>query len=193
MSNKITVKNIFRHLHTVNKHRFKVFLLCCKVGIPIQGLLHDMSKYSPTEFWESVKYFQGHRSPIVSCKEENGYSKAWLHHKGRNKHHYEYWYDYNAPVKSPVMPFKYFLEMVCDSLAAGMVYRGKQWTKSYQLTYWRKTKLKAKIHPKMIKLLDKVYKEISINGIKKGLTKKKMKELYDKYTEDKQNDPSRKK
>ena len=90
MEYKITLKRFFKHLHTVNTHRFKVFLLCCRVGIPIQGLLHDLSKYSPEEFWESVKYYEGTHSPIHNCKKENGYSKAWLHHKGRNKHHYEY-------------------------------------------------------------------------------------------------------
>ena len=89
------IKNLVLHFNLVNKHRFKVFKLCCKAGIPFRGLLHDLSKYSPTEFFESVKYYEGSYSPITNCKKENGYSKAWLHHKGRNKHHYEYWYDYS--------------------------------------------------------------------------------------------------
>ena len=182
MEYKITLKNIFRHFHTVNKHRFKVFLLCCKVGIPIQGLLHDLSKYSPEEFWESVKYFEGTHSPIHNCKKENGYSKAWLHHKGRNKHHYEYWYDYNAPLECPIIPFKYFLEMICDSFAAGQTYQGKNWTKEYQLSYWNKVKDKAILHPKYKKLLDKVYQEVSEKGLNKVLKKKYLKGLYDEYT-----------
>ena len=182
MEYRITLKNIFRHLHTVNKHRFMVFRLCCKVGIPIQGLLHDLSKYSPEEFFEGVKYYQGTYSPIHNCKKENGYSRAWIHHKGRNKHHYEYWYDSVAPEPTPIIPFKYVLEMICDSLAAGITYQGKNWTKDYQLSYWHKVKAKATINPKIGNLLERVYKEVSEKGLNKVLKKKYLKELYDEYT-----------
>lgn len=41
----------------------------------------------------SVKYYTGHHSPIAECRRQNGYSNAWIHHKNRNKHHIEYWYD----------------------------------------------------------------------------------------------------
>ena len=83
------LKNFLGHLGTVLKHKWHVFKLCVRAGIPWRGLVHDLSKFSYIEFWESVKYFQGNRSPIVKCKQEEGYSKAWLHHKGRNKHHYQ--------------------------------------------------------------------------------------------------------
>lgn len=179
---KVTIKNFFGHLHTVDVHRFRVFCLCCKVGIPIQGLLHDLSKYSPTEFWEGVKYYEGTYSPIMNCKKENGYSQAWLHHKGRNKHHYEYWYDYSAPIPSPIMPFKYFLELVCDSFAAGLIYQGKNWYQGYQLEYWKLSESKAYIHPKMKELIERVYVEESKNGLKKVLKKRYLKELYNEYT-----------
>lgn len=179
---KITIKKTFKHLHTVNRHRFKVFLLCCRVGIPIRGLLHDLSKYSPTEFWESVKYYQGTYSPIHNCKVDIGYSKAWLHHKGRNKHHYEYWYDYNAPLEAPIVPLKYFLEMICDSIAAGQTYKKKDWSESYQLDYWNKVRNKAVLNPKMRKLLDKVYTDLAKKGYKTVVKKKYLKELYYKYT-----------
>ena len=178
---RITIKNFFCHLHTVNQHRFKVFCLCCKVGIPWQGLIHDLSKYNPEEFWEGVKYFQGDYSPIKNCKKENGYSRAWLHHKGRNKHHYEYWYDYNAPNETPIMPFKYFLELICDSLAAGMTYQGKNWDQHYQLEYWNRVKEHAKMDDRMKDLIEKVYTEISEMGLNSVLTKKHLKYLYDKY------------
>ena len=179
---KISFINFFRHLHTVNVHRWRVFILCCKVGIPIQGLLHDLSKYSYTEFWESVKYYQGNYSPITNCKKENGYSKAWLHHKGRNKHHYEYWYDSTAPEKCPIIPFKYVLEMICDTFAAGMTYEGKKWTNDSQLKYWHKTKEKATINPKIANMLERVYTEVSKNGLKEVMKKSYLKELYDFYT-----------
>lgn len=178
---KITIKNFFRHLQVIRKHRFKVFCLCCKVGIPIQGLVHDLSKYSPTEFWESVKYFQGNYSPIKNCKKENGYSNAWLHHKGRNKHHYEYWYDNVAPEPMPMMPFNYFLEMICDTLAAGMTYQGKNWNQGYQLSYWNRVKEKALMNEKMKLLLDEVYTAIKNEGIQPVLKKKRLREMYDRY------------
>lgn len=182
---KITIKNFFGHLHTVDVHRFRVFCLCCKVGIPIQGLLHDLSKYSPTEFWEGVKYYEGTYSPIMNCKKENGYSKAWLHHKGRNKHHYEYWYDYNGPTVTPIMPFKYFLEYLCDTFSAGMTYQGKSWTKEYQLSYWNKIKDQARMDSKLKALLDKVYTEVSKKGLDAVLKKKYLKSLYESYINEK--------
>ena len=173
-------KKLIKHFHTVNKHRWYVFIYCLKAGIPIRGLLHDLSKYSFVEFFESVKYYDGHRSPITYARKDKGYSLAWLHHKGRNKHHFQYWYDYAAPIKTPIMPFKYFLEMICDDLAAGMTYQGKKWYPGYQLTYWNKVREEAKMNETMKQLLDKVYTEISLHGLK-VLKRKQIKEWYDSY------------
>ena len=182
MEYKITLKKTIKHFHTVNIHRFRVFKLCCRVGIPLQGLVHDLSKYSPEEFWESVKYFQGSYSPIRNAKAIEGYSKAWLHHKGRNKHHYEYWSDLNSPESQPIMPFKYFLELVCDSYAAGQVYCGKNWTEEYQENYWKKTRKDKYLNPKFVKLLDEVYSNGTKYGLKRILRKRYLRKLYDKYT-----------
>ena len=183
MEYKITIKKIFGHLHTVNKHRFKVFCLCCRVGIPVSGLFHDLSKYSPIEFWESVRYYNNDKfSPIKNCKEVNGYSNAWIHHKNSNRHHYEYWFDYSAKIPSPIIPFQYFLEMVCDSFAAGMTYQGKDWNQHYQLKYWSKVKDKSRMHPQMRDLLERVYKDVDKYGIKDVLKKDNLKKLYNEYT-----------
>lgn len=127
------------HLRTVLKHKYMVFIHCVKAGIPVQGFLHDMSKFSPTEFFPSVKYFTGHRSPTELERENNGFSKAWMHHKGRNLHHYEYWTDYDFRTKqlmSVKMPIKYVKEMFCDRLAASKVYLGKKYTDSHPLSYF---------------------------------------------------------
>lgn len=180
---KLTPRKMWGHFMVVNKHRWKVFCLCCRVGIPIQGLLHDLSKYEPVEFFETAKYFdQGTFSPIRKCKEVKGYSIAWIHHKNHNKHHYEYWYDYNADIPSPIMPFKYFLELICDSFAAGMTYQGKEWSKEYQLSYWNRVKEKTRMHPKMKSLIEKVYTDVSIEGLKPVLKRKRLKKLYEEYT-----------
>lgn len=129
----------FKHLHTINKHRFIVFKICCKIGIPFQGLLHDLSKYSFTEFIPGVKYYQGNKSPNVRERELFGYSKAWLHHKGRNKHHFEYWIDVDPKTKcyGPcLMPLKYVKEMFADRIAATKVYQGKNYRDGLPLEYF---------------------------------------------------------
>ena len=109
---------------------------CKKAGIFWQGLRHDLSKYSPTEFIPGAKYYLGTRSPNEAERNDIGYSTAWLHHKGRNRHHYEYWQDYNPKTKKmePVeMPIKYFKEMFCDRVAASKIYQGKNYTNAHPL------------------------------------------------------------
>lgn len=177
------IKNFFKHLHLINKHKYYVFKLSLKAGIPLQGLMHDLSKYSPIEFFEGVKYYNGKKSPISFCKRENGYSKAWLHHKGRNKHHFEYWYDFNAPDKTPVIPYKYTVEMICDTIAASLVYLGKDWTKDSQLEYFKNRKDLEYINDKIKKILEEVYKQIAKQGIDKTINKKNLKKIYYKYIE----------
>lgn len=175
------IKNIWLHFMVVNKHRYKVFKLCLKAGIPFRGLVHDLSKYSLIEFVESVKYFSGDKSPISNSKKDIGYSKAWLHHKGRNKHHHEYWYDYSAPDSSPLMPYKYTVELICDTLAAGMTYQGKNWTNDYQLKYYLEDRKKKIINPILDKILLEVYESVSKNGIDKVINKSNLKSIYNKY------------
>lgn len=131
------IQKFFGHLKTVCIHKWWVFYYCCKFGMPITGLLHDLSKFSPTEFFESVKYYSGTRSPIDACKEDIGWSRAWMHHKGRNKHHYEYWQDnFDNGGQSLLMPFKYNLEMLCDYLGAGRAYNGKKFTYAGEYNWW---------------------------------------------------------
>ncbi len=135
---KITLKNTFAHFGKICKHKWWVFYYCCRAGIPWRGIKHDMSKFSPTEFWESVRYYQGTRSPIDACKEDKGVSKAWLHHKGRNSHHYEYWQDNFDKGGAPVlMPYKDTIEMFCDYLGAGRAYMGEKFSYASELDWWK--------------------------------------------------------
>ena len=145
------------------------------------GLVHDLSKYSPTELFESVKYYNGTHSPIIEVKKDKGYSIAWLHHKGRNKHHFEYWIDLSTTDKTPIIPYKYTVEMICDTLAAGMVYEGKNWYPSYQLEYFNNRKDKAYINEKIKKVLEEIYKEVALNGINKTINRKNLKKIYKEY------------
>lgn len=177
----LKIINIFKHTRVVLKHKWVVFKLCCKIGIPWRGFLHDFSKFSPEEFWESVKYFNGHKSPIIVCKMENGYSKAWLHHKGRNKHHPEYWTDLALPEQAVIMPYKYSAEMVCDKMAAGIVYEGKNWTPSTEINYYMKERENELINPQMDKFMIEVFTQVEKEGLNKTFTKQNIKKIYNKY------------
>ena len=146
--------------------------------------MHDLSKYSPTEFWESANYYVGNHSPITEAKRDKGYSEAWLHHKGRNRHHVQYWTDYNAPEVNPIIPYPYAVEMICDKIAAGIIYEGKNWTKEFELSYWEeKEKNQLEMNPKIRDFTTAVLTEVAKQGIAQTLTKANMKRLYKKYCE----------
>lgn len=171
----------FKHFHTVNKHRWFVFLYSIKAGIPFRGLVHDLSKYSPTEFFESVKYYDGSKSPIHFAKLDKGYSVAWLHHKGRNKHHYEYWEDLNKDGRyGSFIPYKYAVECICDKLSAGRVYNGKNFNNNQPLDYWNKVDKKSliKIHPGIAEFTEVILTKISTDGINDTLNSKYLKKVY---------------
>ena len=133
------IKNAIGHFKTILIHKYWVFRYSVQLGIPYRGLLHDLSKFSWVEFSESVKFYQGGKSsPITAAKKEQGYSKAWQHHKGRNPHHYEYWTDkYDTGTIALKMPFKYVIEMIADYLGAGRAYQGKSFTLKGEYDWWQ--------------------------------------------------------
>lgn len=150
------VKNIFKHFKLVCTHKYYVYQNCVKAGLVWRGIKHDMSKFSPTEFFESVKYFDGSRSPIDVCKEANGYSKAWMHHKGRNTHHYEYWQDnFDNGGQSLEMPYEDALELICDYLGAGKAYMKDNFTYDSEYDWWlNKASKPLAMHPHTKNFID---------------------------------------
>ena len=158
-----------KHFRTITKHRHKVIANCIRAGIGFQGLFHDLSKYSPSEFWAGAKYYKGTRSPNDGEREALGYSPAWLHHKGRNKHHFEYWNDYN-PIERRVMPVempkKYIVEMFCDRVAASKIYQGKNYNDHFTLQYFLKGKSNRFIHEKTSDKLEELLTMLSEKGEK---------------------------
>ena len=132
---------------------------CFRCGLYFQGLTHDLSKLSPVEFWAGAKYYQGTQSPNNAQRKAVGYSAAWLHHKGRNKHHLEYWIDYSpekgAPLSGMKMPVKYVAEMVCDRIAASKTYKGAAYKQSDPWEYYEHGKHHYIIHPESQELLEK--------------------------------------
>ena len=160
-----------KHFKTITHHRHKVIANCFRAGIGLQGLKHDLSKYSPTEFIPGAKYYQGTRSPNESEREHYGYSKAWLHHKGRNKHHFEYWVDVNIETKKygPVkMPYNYLAEMFCDRVAASKIYGRERYDDSYALNYFLNGKGKRAMHPETSAELEKMLRLLSEEGEEKA-------------------------
>jgi len=144
------MRKAIKHFITITKHRHKVIAPCKKAGIFWQGLKHDLSKYSPAEFLTGAKNYLGTRSPNEAEREKYGYSKAWLHHKGRNRHHFEYWTDYNSKTRKvePVkMPYNYLAEMFCDRVAASKIYNKENYTDAHPLAYFERSKHTRFIHP----------------------------------------------
>ena len=164
------MKGALQHLKTISYHKYLVMKGCFQIGLYRQGLLHDLSKYSPTEFMVGARFFQGNRSPNNAEREEKGYSEAWMHHKGRNKHHYEYWSDYSIEKQGMVpvpMPTVYVLEMFMDRIAASKVYRKELYTDRDSLDYFLNSKDLQLMHDKTKKQLEFLLRMLARDGEEK--------------------------
>ena len=168
MGNQQWIENGWHHFKTITEHKCIVMKECFEVGLYKQGLLHDLSKYTPEEFMTGVRYYQGNRSPNAAEKEERGYSRAWLHHKGRNKHHYEYWIDLNADRSRGLcgmkMPINYVVEMFLDRMAASKVYNKGHYKDCDSLEYYKRSRNFMMIHPDSRKLLEHLLVMLARHG-----------------------------
>ncbi len=168
-----------KHFNTITSHKFRVMRYCFACGLYLQGLCHDMSKYTPTEFYIGMKYYKGTYSPNDAERKARGYSSAWLHHKGHNKHHLEYWIDYNPKGEFPLagmeMPLKYVCEMVCDRIAASEIYLKDNYTNASAYEYYDRGRNHLILHEKTRELLEKLLIMVRDEG--KEQTFKYMKQL----------------
>ena len=172
----ITLSNAWRHFKTITAHKLGVMRLCFKVGLYAQGLKHDLSKYGPTEFLVGARFYQGYRSPNVAERECRGFTEAWLHHKGRNKHHSEYWLDAGDGITSAnpaPMPTRYIIEMFCDRVAACKTYQGDQYSIESPWTYYDRFKHRIVMHPasraqleRLLRLLADEGEEAALNQVR---------------------------
>lgn len=159
--------SVIGHFKTITRHRHMVIKHCARAGILFQGLFHDLSKYSPTEFIPGAKYYQGNRSPNEAEREEYGYSLAWMHHKGRNRHHFEYWTDYSPKTKrmeAVKMPLRYVKEMFCDRVAASKIYLGDSYNDGAPLAYFQKGRSHRLINEETADLLEKLLTMLKEEG-----------------------------
>lgn len=155
------------HFKTITRHRRIVRRLCFQVGLYWQGLTHDLSKYSPAEFLVGVRYYTGTCSPNAVERQMHGYSTAWMHHKGRNRHHYEYWTDLCLPANAygPVpMPPRYLAEMVMDRVAACKVYLGADYTDDAALRYFTTAHETTLMHPETAQKLHYILQLLAESG-----------------------------
>lgn len=191
-------ERLARHFATVVIHKTYVFLYCSYAGRPFRGFMHDWSKFSPTEFLSSVKYFSGRGSPVGLEREIQGYSLAWLHHKGRNKHHFEYWQDVvdergrlcseeNVIYPLP-MPFPYALEMICDTIAASRAYNGRKFSYELVMQWWvNYHRHPINMHPRTKRFAQEMYEQLLRDGNCRVL--RRAREVYDRAQID--DDPKR--
>ena len=158
------------HFKTITRHRHLVCRYCFRLGLYRQGLAHDLSKYSPVEFWRGAKYYQGFRSPNDAERRETGLSVAWLHHKGRNRHHFEYWIDYCLQPDGSIkmggckMPLRYVCEMFCDRIAACRIYLGERYTPAAPYDYYVRSKTHVLIHPETAAQLEEMLRLLRDEG-----------------------------
>ena len=160
------------HFKTISRHRWRVMRYCFAVGLYRQGLLHDLSKFGWTEFSVGVRYYQGNRSPNNAEREDKGLTTAWLHHKGRNKHHCEYWIDYDLnrehdpPLCGMKMPKRYVVEMALDRIAASQIYKGEEYDDSCPLEYLHKGYAANLMDKSTARLLEEILAYLAEHGQK---------------------------
>lgn len=159
-----------KHFRTITEHRRLVRSYCLRLGLVWQGLTHDLSKYAPVEFWRGAKYYQGYRSPNDQERRMTGVSRAWLHHKGINKHHFEYWIDYIINEDGSVgfggnkMPKRYVAEMFCDRVAASRIYKGDEYTDASPYEYFMKARKWTLMHPETAAELERMLELLKDQG-----------------------------
>ena len=164
------------HFRTITRHKFEVMKLCWIASLYWQGLKHDLSKYSPIEFFSSVKYSNGKSSPIDVEKAVLGYSLAWLHHRGNNPHHWEYWIDNLSSGGTPLpLPHHICMEMICDWIAAGKTYLKWAWTQEQPETHFKNLLKNKKIilHPsteEFVTVVLEAFSDVGINALHKKAT-----------------------
>lgn len=157
----------WRYFVLVLKHKWIVFKLMARCGYPWLGIKHDMSKLGPKEFWRSVKYYQDSKNPTKIEEADEEYSMAWLYHKGRNPHHWEFWVDFtddDGIVVNP-MPYRYVVEMMCDWIAAGMVYCGTEWSTGEPLRFFRENEGAIQLHDTLKKSIESFLTHLHHNGL----------------------------
>lgn len=153
-----------KYLNYLLRHKWYVFLESIPEGIIWRGLLHDMSKFFPSQWFPYANYFYGKKGDdITKGRDETGYYKptdtgdkafdfAWLLHQKWNRHHWQWWIlpEDEGGVKILPMTEPYLKEMICDWIGAGKAqgHFSPKNDKYFETRNWyRKNRNKMQLHP----------------------------------------------
>ena len=116
----------WKYLRYIIRHKWFVLLACVRRGIIWRGLVHDLSKLLPSEFYPYAEYFYG-TVPNPGSDVKIAFDKAWLFHQHRNPHHWQFWIlrEDDGDTKIMRMSDVFVAEMVCDWIGAGRAITGK--------------------------------------------------------------------
>ena len=175
-----------KHFFLICRHRHHVIANGRRCGIFWHCLRHDLSKFGPTEFFRSAKFYDGSHSPVLEERKENDYfSLICQHHTKHNKHHWEYWVDFfKGHIIMLTMPWVYATEYVCDVLSASYCYDPKSFSGEKARDYFDERKdhyFMTTITKEYIHWCLDRFATMGYRGLKKKDTKAKYQELLGKY------------
>ena len=132
----------FKYLKYVLRHKYFVMVECFKVGLYWRGIMHDISKFYPSEFIPYARYFYGEYQtseeifnnlpdggfPLSKEVVKRQFDFAWLKHQKRNPHHWQWWLLQNDTDGFVALDMSdvYIKEMICDWIGAGKAITGKR-------------------------------------------------------------------
>jgi len=141
------MKKHLKYLSYVIRHRWYVFVECLKMGLVWRGLVHDLSKFLPSEWFPYVNYFNGEWRckgdvpPDYKAPQEikAAFDLAWLKHQHRNPHHWQYWRlrEDDGGTKVLPMPPVFVKEMLADWRGAGKAQGQTSLGPWYAKHYWK--------------------------------------------------------
>jgi len=159
------LRYVFRHIRCVRR-------ACFEHGLYLQGLVHDLSKFRPSELIPYARHFY-HRDGSKRTQDKSGdaaFDFAWLLHQKRNKHHWQWWClpEDNGGMKVLPMPLGYAQEMVCDWMGAGKAqgFKSPPNDKYLETRRWyHKNKEKMRLHPDTRQFVEKAIDYTDIKSV----------------------------
>lgn len=165
------MKQYYSYLKYVLRHKSFVNKECMSLGYRWRGLIHDMSKFLPSEYIPYANHFYNKDGSKREVRDKSGFydpnntgdkkfDKAWLFHQKRNKHHWQYWVlpKDDGSIKVLEMPQKYLMEMICDWVGAGKAqgYLSPKEDPYYETRKWyNKNKDKMQLHENTRRIVER--------------------------------------
>ncbi|MFW6172590.1 MAG: DUF5662 family protein [Elusimicrobiota bacterium] len=153
------MKKYYLYLKYVVIHKVYVFIECCKLGILLRGILHDFSKFYPSEMIPNVKFHYGPDKKVIRNKSgyyrkfecgDEIFESSYLLHVRRNDHHWHYWSVTKDDGTTKEFPMSNGArkEMLADWIGAAKAQR-----RCHKTWYWN-NKEKIIIHPETRKWIE---------------------------------------